>query len=162
MKALFVSIAERIVCAFSNTLKGFLFSLIVACVLGLIDWLEGVVFGDPYSTPMQILLVIRLVGSFIATMMLALPLALWTFILRLIFYRHKFTFLISFLLELVVAVPIATFGLYIGYSLAMEPIFPASLANKILIYLMILVWLGGVSISFALGLSKRGEFRNHC
>jgi hypothetical protein len=142
MKSLFVSIAERIMCAFSSTLLGLLFSLIVACVLGLIDWLEGVVFGDPYSTPMQILLVIRLVGSFIATMMLALPLALWTFILRLIFYRHKFTFLISFLLELVVAVPIATFGLYIGYSLAMEPIFPASLANKILIYLMILVWLG--------------------
>jgi hypothetical protein len=162
MKALFISIAERIVCAFSNTLKGFLFSLIVACVLGLIGWLEGVVFGDPYSPPMEILLVIRLAGSFIETIVLALPLALWTFILRLIFYRHKFTFLISFLLELVVAVPVATFGLYIGYSLAMEPIFPASLANKILIYLMILVWLGGVSISFALGLSRRWEFHNHC
>jgi len=123
--------------------------------LGLIGGLEGVVFGDPYSPPMKILLVIRLAGSFIATMMLALPLALWTFILRLIFYRHKFTFLISFLFELVVAVPIATFGLYIGHSFAMEPIFSASLANKILIYLMVLVWLGGVSISFALGLSRR-------
>ena len=135
--------------------QGYSDRLLVACVLGLIGWLEGVVFGDIYSPPIEILLLIRVVGSFMAVMLLDLPLTIWTFVLSLIFYRRKLGFWISFLLEFMVAAPIAMFGFYIARSLAMEPTPPPSLANKILIYLMILLWLGGLSISFASGLSRR-------
>lgn len=147
-----LTLFRKIGFAFRVGLKGFLFNLGAALVLGLAGWLHAVVFEQQVEMPIEILSV-RLFASLMLTILIDIVLIPWTVLLSLVFYGRRLHYWVSWLLMMVASVLSLLLMVYISYQLpsfeSEYTIPPPSLAEKAYLLFMGLIWLFLVVSLFA-------------
>lgn len=147
-----LTLFRKIGFAFRVGLNGFLFNLGAALALGLAGWLHAVIFEQQMEKPMEIFSV-RLFASLMLTILIDIVLVPWTVLLSLVFYGRRLHYWVSWLLMMVASVLAVLLMVYISYQIpsfeSEYTIPPPSLAEKVYLVLMGLLWLFLVVSLFA-------------